>query len=153
MTRGLDRITSRLDHVMITGPRSIMGHHRQETNAWLTTTMEINHVTAHRRPLNGAMAHHQQMVHNGTSRDLSSYHQGWDDDNEVVGFVVRWDVIPGITHRKTRPQNQSQQFREPSAPQQRQGSPSNNNAQAPGNNFRGPRMGTRTPSPARPAFQ
>jgi len=48
---------------------------------------------------------------------------------------------------------QQQQFREPSAQQQRQGSPPNNNAQAPGNNFRGPRMGARTPSPARPAFQ
>jgi len=49
--------------------------------------------------------------------------------------------------------SQQQQFRQPSAAQQRQGRPSNNNAQAPGNNFRGPRMGTRTPSPARPAFQ
>ena len=56
------------------------------------------------RSLNGGMAHHQEMVHSGTSRDLSPYHQGWDDVNEVVGFVVRWDVIPGITYQQNRPQ-------------------------------------------------
>ena len=83
------------DHAMTIGPRSTMGHRHQETSAWSTTTaVEINHITAHRRPLNGEMAHYQEMVHSGTSRDLSPYHQGWDDVNEVVGFVVRWDVIP-----------------------------------------------------------
>jgi len=40
----------------------------------------------------------------GTSCDPNTSHQGWDDVNEVVGFVFRWDVILGITHRKTRPQ-------------------------------------------------
>jgi len=44
------------------------------------------------------------MVHNRTSRDSSPSHQGWDDVNEIVGFVVRWDVIPGITHQRNRPQ-------------------------------------------------
>jgi len=81
-----------------------MGHHRQETNAWSTTTAEISHVMAHRMPLNGVMAHYQEMVHSGTSRDPNPYHQGWDDVNEVVGFVVRWDVIPEITHQRNRPQ-------------------------------------------------
>jgi len=98
MTRGLGRITNRLDYVMTTGPRSIMGHYHRETSAWLATA-ETNHGTAHHRPLNGGMAHHQEMVHSGTSRDPSPSHQGWDDVNEIVGFVVRWDVIPGITNR------------------------------------------------------
>ena len=56
------------------------------------------------RPRNGGITHHQEMVHRGTSRDPNPSHQGWDDVNEVVGFVVRWDVILGIIHRKTRPQ-------------------------------------------------
>jgi len=103
MTRDMDRITNRLDRAVTIGPRSIMGHRHQETSAW-STTMEISYVTAHRRPLNGEMAHYQEMVHSGTNRDPSPYHQGWDDVNEVVGFVVRWDVIPGITYQQNRPQ-------------------------------------------------
>ena len=58
----------------------------------------------HRRPLNAGIAHYQELVHNGTIHDPSPSQQGWDDDNEVVEFVVRWDVIPGITHQRNRPQ-------------------------------------------------
>ena len=65
--------------------------------------MEVNHAMAHRRPLSGEMAHHQEMVNNGTSRDPSRSHRGWDDVRELVGFVVRWDAILGITHQN-RPQ-------------------------------------------------
>jgi len=93
-TRGMDMTTNRLDHGMITGLRSAMGHRYQETSAW-STTMEISHATTRRRPLNEGMAHHQEMVHNGTSRNFSPSHLGSDDVKEIVGSVVRWDVIPG----------------------------------------------------------
>jgi len=66
--------------------------------------MELSHAMAHRRPLSGGMAHHQEMVDSGTSRDPSPSHRGWDDVRELVGFVVRWDAILGITHQKNRPQ-------------------------------------------------
>ena len=66
--------------------------------------MELSHAMAHRRPLSGGMAHHQEMVNSGTSRDPSPSHRGWDDVRELVGFVVRWDAILGITHQKNSPQ-------------------------------------------------
>jgi len=54
---------------------------------------------AHRRPLNGGMAHHQEMVDSAIPVPLDD-----DDVNEIAGFVVTWDIIPGITHRKNRPE-------------------------------------------------
>jgi len=151
-TRGLDRITNRLDHVVIIGPRSIMGHRHQETSVW-STTMEISHAMVQHRPLNGGMAH---QTGNGSQWDqLRS-----QSLSPRMGRRQRscWVCDQVGCHSRNHPPeeqapNQQQQFREPSAPQQRQGSPPNNNTQAPGNNFRGPRMGARTPSPARPAFQ
>jgi len=104
MTRGLDRITSRLDHVSTTGPAVL----------WATIAKRPSHGQQQWKPAKLYSSLQATQWRNGPpsgngpqwdrSRSQSLSPMMGRRRQKIVRFVVRWDVIPGITHRKNRPQ-------------------------------------------------